>query len=104
MELVVEICRITQNFPKHEIYGLTSLMRRAAISVPSNTAEGKGRYSDREFTQFLRHARGSLLEIETQLLIAEALKYLQKEQISKLLDLTSETGRIVNGLINSFKE
>jgi four helix bundle protein len=64
----------------------------------------KGRYSDREFTQFLRHARGSLLEIETRLLIAEALKYLQKEQTSKLLDLTSETGRIVNGLINSFKE
>jgi len=104
MELVVEIYRITQGFPKHETYGLTSQMRRAAVSIPSNIAEGKGHYSDREFTQFLRHARGSLLEVETQILIAEELKYLQKQQSSKLFDLTAETGRNINGLINSFKE
>ena len=104
MKLVVEVYRITQNFPRHEIYGLTSQLRRAAVSVPSNIAEGKGRYSDREFIQFLRHARGSLLEIETQVLIAQELEYIQQEQTSRVLDLTAETGKIVNGLISAFKQ
>lgn len=65
MALVTEIYLISQKFPKEEIYGLTSQMRRSAVSVPSNIAEGKGRYSTAEFRQFLIQARGSLLELET---------------------------------------
>ena len=67
--LALEIYRATQNFPKDELYGLTSQMRRAAVSVASNIAEGKGRNSRKEFAQFLYRARGSLLELETQLFI-----------------------------------
>jgi four helix bundle protein len=70
-QLAVEIYRVTQKFPKDELYGLTSQMRRAAVSVASNIAEGKGRYSRKEFAQFLYRARGSLLELETQLFIAQ---------------------------------
>jgi four helix bundle protein len=70
MKLVYEVYRVTVGFPKHEVYGLTQQMRRAAVSVPSNIAEGKGHRSDREFTRFLFHARGSLLELQTQILIA----------------------------------
>jgi four helix bundle protein len=79
MELAVKIYQLTIVFPKTEIYGLTSQLRRAAVSVPSNIAEGKGRSSDKELVQFLCHSRGSLFEIETQLSIAE-----------KLGDITSE--------------
>ena len=74
--LALDVYLFTRKFPKDEIYGLTSQMRRAAVSVPSNIAEGKGRYSKKEFLQFLYLARGSLLELETQLLIAHDLEYL----------------------------
>jgi four helix bundle protein len=69
MDLVLEIYRYTASFPKQEIYGLTSQMRRAAVSIPSNIAEGKGRYWRKELLQFLFHARGSLLELRTQITI-----------------------------------
>ena len=75
MQLTDEIYKGMVGFPCHELYGLSSQMRRAAISVPSNIAEGKGHRSDKEFSHFLFHARGSLLELETQLLIAEELQY-----------------------------
>jgi four helix bundle protein len=74
MDLTVEIYRVTTDFPKHETYGLTSQMRRAAESVPSNIAEGKGHRSDSELVRFLLHVRGSLLEVQTQLLIAQRLE------------------------------
>jgi len=76
MELVKEIYRVTRDFPKEEIYGLVSQMRRAAVSIPSNISEGAARGGDREFIQFLIIARGSLSELETQLLISKDLGYL----------------------------
>ena len=76
MELVAAVYGQTRSFPKEEIYGLTSQMRRSAVSVPSNIAEGKGRSTDRDRSLFFCHARGSLLELETQILIAQHLKYI----------------------------
>jgi four helix bundle protein len=101
MRLTVEIYRSTADFPKHELYGLSQQIRRAAVSVPSNIAEGKGHRSDKEFVHFLLHARGSLLEIQTQLLIAEELQYFRNADGSRLLALAGAVGRALNGLINS---
>jgi len=101
MALVADIYRSTQAFPKSELYGLTSQIRRAALSVPSNIAEGQGRLSTGEFKQFLGHARGSLLEVETQILVARSLNYLEPEPTEILLRQTSEVGRVLNGLIAS---
>jgi four helix bundle protein len=101
MALVTDVYRCTRAFPKEEIYGLRAQLRRAAISVPSNIAEGQGRVSTGEFKQFLGHARGSLLEIETQILIAETLGYVQPEQSEELIRQSSEIGRILNGLMTS---
>jgi len=100
-QLAVEIYRVTQKFPKDELYGLTSQMRRAAVSVASNIAEGKGRYSRKEFAQFLYRARGSLLELETQLFIARELQYLEPLAFRRMEDRTNELGRILNGLTKS---
>ncbi len=103
-DLALEIYRATQKFPKEEIYGLTSQMRRAAVSVASNIAEGKGRYSLKEFAQFLYRARGSLLELETQLFIARELHYLEPLDFRRMEDKTKELGRILNGLTKSVVE
>jgi four helix bundle protein len=84
MNLTEEIYRATTQFPKHELYGLSSQMRRAAVSVPSNIAEGKGHRTDPDFVRFLFHARGSLLELETQILIARRLQYLPEERTGEL--------------------
>jgi four helix bundle protein len=86
VDLALEIYRQTQNFPKNELYGLTSQLRRAAVSVPSNIAEGKGRSSDKELILFLHHSRGSLLELDTQLFIARALGYIEEPEAKHLLD------------------
>lgn len=86
MELVTHIYRATQNFPKEERYGLVSQMRRAAVSVPSNIAEGKGRLTDRDHAHFYSQARGSLLELETQILIAKRLNYLSQSVGDSLID------------------
>ena len=101
MSLVSHIYRCTQVFPKAEIYGLTAQLRRAAVSVPSNIAEGQGRLSTGEFKQFLGHARGSLLAVETQILIAQDLGYLQPDDAKELLSQSGEVGRVLNGLITS---
>ena len=101
MRLVLEIYRSTQGFPRNETYGLTSQLRRAAVSVPSNIAEGQARLSTGEFKQFLGHARGSLVEVETQILIARELGYIEHDKSENLLSTTAEVGRILNGLLYS---
>ncbi|HVN17420.1 MAG TPA: four helix bundle protein [Dongiaceae bacterium] len=101
MELVTMIYDATEKFPSHELFGLVSQLRRAAVSVPSNIAEGRAHYSNRDFVRFLRHARGSLAEIETQVLIAQQRRYLDPATTAKLTDKIDELGRILSGLINS---
>ena len=101
VDLVTEVYRMTNGFPRHEIYGLTSQLRRSSVSVPSNIAEGQGRASKGEFVQFLCHARGSLFELETQLYIAGRLGYLNAAEEHDLLGRTTEVARILNGLITS---
>ena len=104
MDLVLDIYRCTRTFPTDETYGLTSQMRRAVVSIPSNIAEGKGRHSQKELIQFLFRARGSLLELETQILIARQLEYLDETRSRQLTAKSQELGRILNGLINRFEE
>jgi four helix bundle protein len=101
MKLTADIYRSTENFPRHELYGLRQQVRRAAVSVASNIAEGKGHRSDKEFVHFLFHARGSLLELQTQLLIAEDLQYLSNDEAQRLLATAEGVGRALSGLINS---
>ena len=101
MDLVEAVYRRTSSFPKEEVYCLTSQLRRAVISIPSNIAEGQGRRTTRHFLNFLSIAYGSLLEVETQILIAGRLGYLNDESVTKLNELASEVGRLINGLINS---
>src|SRR5271170_8467159 len=90
MSLVLDIYSNTQTFPKIETYGLTSQLRRAAVSIPSNIAEGQARLSTGEFKHFLGNARGSLAEVETQILIAKDLSYLEENQTETLLNATAE--------------
>src|SRR5208282_2037783 len=101
MALVLDVYRSTQAFPKTETYGLVSQLRRAAVSVPSNIAEGQARLSTGEFRQFLGNARGSLMEVETQILVAQDLGYLELVESESLLANAAEVGRILNGLLNS---
>jgi len=104
MALALAVYKTTATFPKHELYGLTQQMRRAAVSVPSNIAEGKGHYSDKEFARFLFHARGSLLELHTQLLIAGQLQYLSGADARQLATMAEGVGRALSGLIGSLRE
>jgi four helix bundle protein len=103
MELVTEVYRITSTFPKNEIYGLTSQLRRSAVSIPSNIAEGQARMTRGEFLQFLGHARGSLMEVETQILVAANLKYISSTELQLILEKIEAIGRLLNGLINSLR-
>ena len=101
MTLVLDVYRSTQGFPKIETYGLVSQLRRAAVSIPSNIAEGQARLTTLEFKQSLGHARGSLMEVETYILLGQELGYLERDQSESLLAGTAEVGRILNGLLNS---
>jgi four helix bundle protein len=103
VDLPLVIYRATADFPKHELYGLTSQMRRAAVSVSSNIAEGKGHSSDGDFGRFLFHARGWLLELQTQIVIAGGLAYVTNEQAANLTRITDDLGRGLNGLIKSVR-
>lgn len=97
MELTKQVYMITKDFPKDEIYGLTSQIRRCAVSIPSNIAEGRGRNSDKEFIRFLQISLGSLYELQTQLDLALSFNYITN--IENILDLSSEIEKMLNKLI-----
>ena len=102
MDLALCVYEVTREFPKEEMFGLISQLRRVAVSVVSNIAEGKGRSTERDLVRFLFIARGSLFEIEAQIALAERLSYIKQAQAARIFGLTSETGKIINGLIHSF--
>ena len=104
MELVVEVYRLLSHLPKEETYALSSQIRRAVVSIPSNIAEGNGRGTTRDYAHFLAMARGSKYELETQLLICVELHYLTSGQIEKAMMLSDEIGRMLNTIIMKLGE
>jgi four helix bundle protein len=103
MEVTEKVYRLTTDFPKSETYGLSSQMRRAAVSIPSNIAEGQGRDSTKEFLHFLAIAFGSICELETQLLLAHRFSYLSDNDLQTVLQILTETSKTVRGLQKSLK-
>lgn len=101
MDLVVRIYQITESFPKTETFGLTNQMRRAAVSIPSNIAEGQGRSTTKDFMHFLHIARGSLQELETQVTIAQRLGFITEAAHMELTTNICEIARILSGLLKS---
>jgi len=101
-KLAVQIYQETRSFPKEELFGLVSQMRRAAVSVPSNIAEGCGRSSEKEYLHFLSIAYGSLKEVEYQISLARKLGFLDKK--TDLTRCADEAARVLNGLINALKK
>ena len=104
MAMVTEIYKVTQSFPRREDYGITSQIRRCAVSIPSNIAEGYGRHSRNEYIRFLQIALGSLFELQTQLEIAANLGYLKKEEFEPLYESTREVERMLSVLIKRLTE
>jgi four helix bundle protein len=103
MELVTAVYRITRDWPHEEQYGLTSQVRRAAVAIPSNLAEGHGRSGRREFAHHVSIAYGSLCELETQLLIAERLDYSDSAATESLMNRIADVRRLTNGLLRSLQ-
>ena len=103
IDLVENVYRQTAGFPRQELYGLTTQIRRAAVSIPSNIAEGQGRHTTADFLRFLAIANGSLKEVETQFYIARRLGYLEERQLVASTDRTEEIGRLISGLRKSLK-
>jgi four helix bundle protein len=103
MQLTVAVYCLTQQFPREEIYGLTSQIRRSAVSVPSNIAEGHGRLNTGEYRQFLGIARGSNFELQTQLEIARALKFGNPKQLDEAEGLSHEVGKMLYATLESIK-
>jgi four helix bundle protein len=103
MQLAVAVYRLTKDFPREEIYGLTSQLRRSAVSVPSNIAEGQGRSNLGEFKQFLGIARGSNCELQTQLEIAHALGMGKAELLNDAEGLSQEVGKMIYAFLQSLK-
>lgn len=100
IDLTVDVYALSKHFPEDERFGLTSQIKRAAVSVPSNIAEGAGRNSDKEFNQFLGISTGSIFEVETQLIIAERLNFLTSDQTEKVLQKSDELVRMTKSLKN----
>jgi len=103
MQLTKDVYAVTKNSSSDERFGLISQLRRAAVSIPSNIAEGQARYSQREFLRFLSNARGSLAEVETQLLLSTELGYVPESEMQKLTRKTAEVGRLLNGLYSAIQ-
>ena len=103
MALAGDVHRVTSAFPKTEMFGLTSQLRRAAVSIVSNIAEGCGRTTPGEMRIFFGHSRGSVYELETQLCIAESLAYLDRSRLQRLLEQCWEIVRMLNALIHRMK-
>jgi len=101
MALVKQVYVLTANFPEHELYGLRSQMRRAAVSIPSNIAEGNGRRSTGEYLQFLGNARGSLAELHTQALLSRELGFVQTDDYQPIEGAIDEVRRMLGGLVTS---
>ena len=104
MTLAEECYRTTRAFPKDELFGMTSQIRRAAASIPANIAEGQGRQSTKEFLRFLSISRGSLKELETHLILCQLVGLLSDEQLESLLNLTDEISRMLSGLRKSLEQ
>lgn len=104
MKLVLSVYQAVREFPKEETFGLRSQIQRAAVSVPSNIAEGHGRTTRKGFAVFLAQARGSLNELETQLELAENLGYLTRSSLQHLLAEIAEVGRMLNGLLRTLQQ
>jgi four helix bundle protein len=98
IDFVISVYKETEAFPKEEKFGLTSQLRRAAVSIPANIAEGAARRSGKEFVHFLSNAQGSASEVDTELLIAHRLKYLSEPKYKELIDELDEIGRMLTGL------
>jgi four helix bundle protein len=103
VDLVARVYEITKTFPTDERFGLTQQLRRAAVSVPSNIAEGKGRGTAAEFSRFLSIATGSLTEVDTQLVIAERLGFITNDTLDEVAGKIAEVGRIMTGLRKSLE-
>ena len=103
MLLAEFVYKATQQMPREELYGLVSQMRRAAVSIPSNIAEGEGRRSDGHLRHTLTVSYGSLRELETQLLLCGRLRFLSEPELKQVFDLCEEVGRILNGLMKTVK-
>jgi four helix bundle protein len=103
MKLTTLVYSITQSFPREEAFGLSSQMRRAAVSIPSNIAEGQGRLNTREFRQFLSIARGSVCELQTQLEIARSLGFGDPKLLASAEDISHEVGKMLFTLIGRLK-
>ncbi|TLP78822.1 four helix bundle protein [Maribacter sp. ACAM166] len=101
--LVGSVYKLTRSFPKEELYGLTNQLRRCAVSIPSNIAEGCGRRTAADTIQFLHISRGSLYELETQLFIALDLNYISQEDFNNLNNRVISCKKLINGFINYFK-
>jgi four helix bundle protein len=104
MDLVEDVYKLSKHFPREELYALTSQIRRAAVSVPSNIAEGQGRRTTADFLRHLSIAYGSLREVETQAMIARRLKYIPSANVELVMDRAGEVGRLLNGLMSALEK
>ena len=104
IELTICIYKMTQSFPKHELYGLTSQIRRASVSIASNIAEGRGRLNLPEFRQFLGMAQGSTYELQTQLLVAKSLDMASPDALSEAESLSNEVSKMLGSFIQKLNE
>lgn len=103
IKLVVDVYKTSQEFPQEEIYGLTAQMRRSAVSIPSNIAEGSGRNSDKDFSRFLDISLGSSFELETQIIIAHKLSFIDEDKFKTLTHNVQEEQKMITGLQKSLK-